>query len=390
MIGGAFTESLTWRWCFWINLPLDVVAIVLLVLFLDLHNPQTPLLDGVRVIDWPGVVSITGGTMMLLLGLQSGGIDHPWDSAIVIGLIAGGIVTLGIFLLLQWRYSSRPIIPVRIFGHTSSLANLVICFCHGFTYISCIFFLPLYFQVVLGASAIHAGVWLLAAAIPLCFITLASGVFIKMTGHYRSIIRVSAFFLTLGFILFINLPPAQSLVRIILFQIVISFGIGPLFQAPLIALQSTLSPTDFTAANATFAFVRTLSSALGLVAGQVVLQNSLRRQQHTLLKGSLSTELVSALIRNFSAVSRADLAQLTAQQHQLVAQAFVTAFRDIWTMYAAFAALALLASYFVQHKVLSRQHMETKTGLGLPEDTKNGALAQHHRSERDPSASSGP
>lgn len=114
LIGGALTELVSWRWCFWINLPISGIAFVFLLLFLDVHNPRTKLGEGIMAVDWFGTLSILAVTLLLLLGLDFGGATFPWNSPRVICLIILGILMIGFFLFSERRVSVFPI-PFLLF-----------------------------------------------------------------------------------------------------------------------------------------------------------------------------------------------------------------------------------------------------------------------------------
>jgi hypothetical protein len=176
------------RWCFYINLPFDGVAFLIILFFLDIHTPKTPLRQGLKAVDWLGSLTMVGGTIMLLLGLEFGGIVHPWDSAIVLCLIIFGAVVIGLFFLVEWRIAPYPLMPLELFSKRSNLAALGVCFFHSFVFISGNYFLPLYFQAVLGATPILSGVYLLPQALALSFMSMITGITIKKTGKYLPLI----------------------------------------------------------------------------------------------------------------------------------------------------------------------------------------------------------
>lgn len=165
-------------------MPITGTVTILLYFFLDLHNPKTPILEGLKAIDWIGSLAIIGGTLMLLLGLQFGGITYPWNSSTVICLIVFGLLVGGLFILYEWKYPRFPIIPIRVFNNMSNISSLGICFCHGFVFLAGNYYLPLYFQAVLGSSPILSGVYLLPFALSLSVVSSITGVFIKKTGKY--------------------------------------------------------------------------------------------------------------------------------------------------------------------------------------------------------------
>src|SRR5271156_5795894 len=129
--------------------PITGTVFILLCFFLHLHNPKTPVWDGLKAVDWLGSLSIVGGTLMLLLGLEFGGVTYPWNSATVICLIVFGIFTGFLFILNEWKLARYPVMPLRLFKNRSNIASLGVCFCHGYVFIAGSYYLPLYYQAVL-------------------------------------------------------------------------------------------------------------------------------------------------------------------------------------------------------------------------------------------------
>ena len=132
ILGGVLSELVSWRWIFWINLPISGTAFVLLLVFLDVHNPRTQVLEGVKAIDWFGSLSILGFTLMLLLGLDFGGATFPWSSPTVICLIVFGCVMSVFFVYSEKRLASYPLMPLALFHKRSNIAALLVTFLHGF------------------------------------------------------------------------------------------------------------------------------------------------------------------------------------------------------------------------------------------------------------------
>lgn len=355
LLGGAFSQigNGGWRWIFWINLPLTPLAAVMMVGFLQLQNPRTPVFAGVRAIDWLGTILVTGAAMMLQLGLQFGGSSYSWRSATVLCLLVFSVVGFSLFLAVEIVVARFPIVPSKIIRDRSAVAILTVVFVHGFFYMPCLYYIPLYFQVVLNASAIEAGVWMLAAALTMPVATVVSGIFMNRTGRFRPVIWAASVFMVLTPGLFINFPAYRSWPRLILFQLVGALGLGPLFQAPLLALQATVEPEDTAAANSLVLFMRTIASAIGLMAGQTVLQNS----------SPAATGAQSLSVEDLVFRSGKQLSALSIEQQDLVRESIIEAFRNMWIMYTAVAALILFASCFIRHQELSRQHSEAKIGL---------------------------
>lgn len=253
------------------------MAFFILLFFLDLKTPRTPIIEGLKAIDWVGSLTVVGATLMLLFGLQYGGVSHPWSSAIVVCLIVFGIVTFVLFGLWEWKYAIFPVMPMGLFSKRTNLATLGVVFTHGFVFISGSYYLPLYFQAVRGATPILSGVYLLPTAFALAFTSIGTGIFIKKVGLYLPPIYFGMTMMTIGYGLFVDFTSTSGWAKLIIFQIIAGFGIGPIFQAPIIALQAHINPRDIGTATATLGFVRQLATSSSVVIGEVVFQNAIVR-----------------------------------------------------------------------------------------------------------------
>ena len=394
VLGGVFTEYVTWRWCFYINceytlfafrnmltkaVPCDGAAFILLILFLDIHNPHTPLVAGLKAIDWAGTIAIVGGTVMLLMGLEYGGVAYPWNSATVICLIIFGVLLIGIFFVIENYVAKYPLMPLHIFASRNNLACLSVAVFHGFSFIAGSYFLPLYFQAVLGATPLLSGVWTFPYVLALSFMSAATGVFIRKTGLYREPIWLGTFLMIVGFGLYINFPAYTSWPRIIIYQIIAGIGAGPNFQAPLIALQAKLKPRDIAAATATFGFVRNMGTAISVVVGGVIFQNELKK--HASAFQGLPSNIVGQLESGSAGSSTGLVQALPDATKGPVLDAYAQSLSMMWIFYTCTSFLAFVAALNISKKVLSKQHENVKTGLEGQEEGRKEREAQR-RSKR--------
>jgi MFS family permease len=131
VLGGMLTERLSWRWAFWVNLPICGSTFILLLLFLDVHNPKTAVVDGLKAVDWFGSISILAVTLMILLGLEFGGATFPWKSPQVLCLVIIGALLSGVFIFSEKRLARYPLMPLDLFKNSSNIASLLVCFLHG-------------------------------------------------------------------------------------------------------------------------------------------------------------------------------------------------------------------------------------------------------------------
>ncbi|KAL8832896.1 MAG: hypothetical protein Q9170_004676 [Blastenia crenularia] len=350
-----------------IQVPFDGLAFIIIFLFLDIETPKTPLLAGLKAIDWLGSITIVGGTIMFLLGLEYGGVSYPWTSATVICLIVFGLFTLCLFFLNEWKVATYPVMPLRLFKYRSNIAALAVCFCHGHVFIAGAFFLPLYFQAVLGASPILSGVYTFPFVLSLSFVSMAVGIMIKKTGQYLPAIWFGLFFMTVGFGLYIDLKDYPSWARIIVFQIIAGIGVGPNFQAPLIALQTLVKPRDIATATATFGFTRNIATSISVVIGGVIFQNGMSKRQH-ILAASLPPD-IARLLGGGSAGAATDIVKnLPPDQKRVADRVYTESLRTMWIYYVVIAAVGLAASLLIGRQTLSKEHEVQKQGLAGQEE----------------------
>lgn len=369
VLGGVFTQKVSWRWCFYINLPFDAIAFAIIMIFLDIETPKTPIIDGLKAIDWLGVILVTGGTVMFLLGLEYGGVSFPWSSATVVCLLLFGILTLGLFLINEWKLAKYPMMPLRLFSKVSNLAAFAVCFVHGMVFISGAYFYPLYFQAVLGANPILSGVYLFPFVISLSIASMCVGIFIKKTGQYLPPIWLGLFLMTVGFGLFIDLPVGPTWGRILPYQIIAGIGVGPNFQAPLIALQTLVPQRDIAAATATFGFIRNISTAISVVIGGVIFQNGMKKREAALIAAT-NPQIGSQLGGGGAGAATSIVKGLPEPGRHAVRAAYVASLRDMWIFFVCIAAAGLAVSFLIKRTKLTRTHEVTRTGLAAEEQNR--------------------
>ncbi|KAL2814832.1 major facilitator superfamily domain-containing protein [Aspergillus granulosus] len=364
VLGGSFTETISWRWIFWINLPVCGTAFVLLILCLDVHNPKTPILEGIKAVDWFGSFFILAVSIMVLLGLDFGGDTFPWDSPKVICLIVFGALMSIAFIYSEKRLAKYPLMPLDIFRNGSNIACFLVDFTHGFAFLGAEYYLPLYFQSAKEASPFHSGLLILPFILTESFTSLSVGILIHRTGRYQEVIWLGMTFVTLGTGLFINYNVSTALGKVIGYQILSGFGCGLLFFPPLIALQSNITPKETASATATFGFVRNVAMALSVVLGGVVFQNSMLMRRSHLRDAGLSPALQEEFTGAEAAANVHSVKDVPDEfQRQAIKEAFAWSIRNIWILYTALAACGLIASFFITKRQLSQEHVETKTGL---------------------------
>jgi hypothetical protein len=362
MAGGLAQTS--WRWAFYFNLPICGITFVLLFIFLDVHNPRTKTLDGLKAIDWTGSIIVIGMTVMVLLGLQFGGTTFPWGSPKVIVLIVVGSLLSLVFIYVEKKLAKYPIMPLGLFHDPSNVAVLVVTLCHGIFFIGGEYFIPFYLQSSKAASPLKSGVLVLPLVLMEAVGGITSGIIMHQTGRFRETIWTGMVLSTIGLGLFITLTPESSIIKIIGFQLITGLGAGGAFTTLMIAIQARVSQADVATATSTLGFVRNIACSIGIVIGGAVISNGMENQRTTLALAGLNQTALDMFASQDSATNVLAISSITDLHEQyLVKEAYSNSLQNVWMMYLAFAGVGLVSSLFIRKAILSREHIETKTGI---------------------------
>ncbi|RDW80252.1 hypothetical protein BP6252_04890 [Coleophoma cylindrospora] len=292
-----------------------------------------------------------------------GGTSFPWQSPLVICLIIAGILMLVFFVLSEER-ARYPLIPLGLLKNISNLASLLVVFFHGMVYIAQEYYLPLYFQSALAESPFRSGLLVLPVSLTEALAGIFCGILIHRTGKYLEITYVGCVIMTVGAGLYIIFSKSTTIAKIIGIEIVGGIGAGCLFEPPLIALQAFASQENTAAVTSTFGFVRPFAQSLSLVVGLVVFQNSMSLRIPGLEAAGVPNSVTSLLSDGEAAANVMIVSAIPdSRDRGAVADAFVWSLRNMWIMYTCFSAMAGIASVFIGKKKLSKEHVETITGL---------------------------
>ncbi|MFO7778951.1 MAG: MDR family MFS transporter [Nitriliruptoraceae bacterium] len=272
LLGGFIVDHLDWRWVFLVNVPIGIAALVVTSRVLDLPHHRVE-----RRLDLLGASLLVTGVTALLLVTAWGGSEHPWGSPLIVVLgLGGGILSL-LFVLRQ-RSAPQPIIPLRLFASRTFSLVTAAGFLVSAAMFGAIVFLPVFLQLVTGASATEAGLLLTPMMGGLVVTSMVSGRLISRTGRYRAHPITGTALMAIALSLMSTMDVTTSRVEAGLFTAVMGIGLGLVTQNLILIAQNDVAASDLGAATATVGFSRTLGGSIGTaVFGAVMAAGLFRR-----------------------------------------------------------------------------------------------------------------
>src|SRR5580693_5299794 len=257
LLGGYFTDYLTWRWAFWINVPVSV-----LVIFVAAATIPSLASSTKPVIDYAGIVLVGLGAAGLTLATSWGGTLYPWGSPTIIGLFAGSAAALGIFAWVESR-APQPILPTRLFRSPVFTVCCVLSFVVGFAMLGAMTFLPTYMQYVNGVSATTSGLRTLPMVVGMLITSTGSGILVGRTGRYKLFPVAGTALMALAFLLMSRMDPSTSALVQSAFLVILGAGIGLSMQVLVLIVQNTSNFEDLGVATSGVTLFRTIGSSFG-------------------------------------------------------------------------------------------------------------------------------
>jgi EmrB/QacA subfamily drug resistance transporter len=258
LAGGYITDHLSWRWAFYVNLPLGAIALLVLAVRLHLPKYRTE-----HRIDWTGAGLLAVGITALVLITTWGGNQYAWGSVQILGAAAVALVTLVAFVLVE-RRAAEPILSLQLFRNRNFSLSASIGFLLGFTMFGSINFLPLFQQVVQGASATNSGLLLLPMMAGMLVTSLVAGQLITRTGRYWIFPVAGGVLMAVGMVLLSGLSIDTTKTTVALFMVVLGLGMGFLMQTTMLISQNSVEQKDLGVASSAATFFRSIGGSFGV------------------------------------------------------------------------------------------------------------------------------
>ena len=339
LLGGFFVDNLTWRWIFYVNVPIGAVALFVTTIALDLPFRRVD-----HAIDYVGAGLLVGSVTSALLVMVWGGSEYAWASVPIIGLGATAVVLFSLFIV-QERRAAEPILPLRLFRNSIFSVTSAVAFIVGTAMFGAIIFVPLFLQVVNGATPTRSGLLLTPLMLGLISATIVSGRLITRTGRYKVFPVLGTAILALGTFLLSRMDAHTGRMTSTLNMVVTGIGIGLVMQVLVLAVQNAVEHRDLGIATSASSFFRSMGGAFGVaVFGSV-------------LTSRLAYHLPRALASAGPAASNFDKSVLqdTTRIQQLdpllkapVIDAFARSLHAVFLWAIPFAVLAFVLSWLLK------------------------------------------
>ena len=350
LLGGFFTDHLTWRWAFWINIPVAIVVLLVAVTAIpSLAKSARP------VIDYAGIVSVGLGASGLTLATSWGGGEYAWTSPVIIGLFVASAAALAVFVWVETR-AAEPILPIRLFASPVFTVCCILGFIVGFAMLGALTFLPTFMQFVDGVSATTSGLRTLPMVAGMLITSIGSGNIVGRTGRYKVFPVAGTAIMAVAFVLLSTMDAATPTWQQSVFLFVLGSGIGLCMQVLVLVVQNTASFGDLGVATSGVTFFRTIGSSFGAAIFGSLFAN--------FLAGRIGPALAASGAPPRAAQSPQALHALSPEMAAPIVAAYADSLGTVFLCAVPVAIVGFVVSLFLKEIPLREMDAVSATDLG--------------------------
>jgi EmrB/QacA subfamily drug resistance transporter len=364
LLGGFLVETISWRWVFYVNMPIGVAAVLVVVFGLHLHTPAQR-----HSIDYLGAGLLTAGVSALILVTTWAGNQYAWGSAVIVGLAVASVAMLAAFIW-QERRAAEPIIPLSLFASPVFRVATSLGFFIGLAMFGAIIFIPLFLQLVYGVSPTSSGLRMLPLMAGLLIASVASGRLITRIGRYKVFPIAGAAITTSGLFLLSRLEVDTPPVLASVYMLVVGVGIGLVMQVLILVVQNDAPARNVGVATASATFFRSMGGSLGVALLGAIFASRLTHELTT-LPGDAAARLGGGLSISPDQVHALPL----AVRHDFLL-AFVDALQPVFLVGAGVTALAFALSWLLKEVPLRTTALAASADLGAKEAVAGATAAE--------------
>ncbi|CAG5175311.1 uncharacterized protein ALTATR162_LOCUS8044 [Alternaria atra] len=353
VVGGALAEA-NWRWIFYLNIPICSVALVAILLFMRLQKHTEK-----QEIDVLGNLIFIPSVLAVLLGLVMGGIEYPWSSwRVILPLVLGGIGWIAFHI--QQHFATYPSVPERLFSNRTSATAFALTFLSSILVQASGYFLPVFFQAVLGTTVVRSGVNFLPLAFGMLVFAVIAGVLMEKLNQYKMLHAASFATAAIGFGLLTLLD--ESTVRWAIFQLIVGAGLGMSLSTLLPAIMAGLPETDVASSTATYSFVRTFGYVWGVTIAATIFNRVFDQNLALISSPTLREQLSGGQAYGFASQARVVRGTIAPNIWVEVIEVYRRSLRTIWWLGMGIS-IVCFCLVWVERSIPLRKELDTQYGL---------------------------
>ena len=333
LLGGFFSDSLSWRWIFYVNLPLGVVALAVIAVAFSAQTAHRK-----HAIDYAGAVLLAGGLSGIVLFTSLGGTTYEWGAPQMVAMLVLGVVLLVAFAFVE-RRAAEPILPLSLFRDRTFTTTSAIGFIVGLALFGSVTFLPLYLQIVKGQSPTISGLQLTPLVAGLLVTSIVSGNLISRFGRYRPYPIVGTAVMSVALALLATLGVQTPIWRIALYMVVLGLGLGMVMQVLVLAVQNAVAYEQLGVATSGSTLFRQVGGSIGVALFGAVFANQLQSELAVRLPAGATVP---------SAVSPSLVDRLPPAVHEPYVEAFASALTPVFAVAAVAGAVAFALTWLLR------------------------------------------